>query len=131
MVSWWKRHLNPVPVIASRIKSMTEGAWSVGLFWGLFEGCLGLFGKGFLGAAGAGAILSAGLLKLASFETVKAFVDAAMQGDPSKTVMSGGGSYLRMTVGQTLSLFQLARKGTCYVTNEGQQKFMENKIYRN
>lgn len=43
-----------------------------------------------LGAAGAGAILSSGLLKLASFETVKAFVDAAMQGDPAKTVMSGG-----------------------------------------
>lgn len=29
-------------------------------------------------------------MKLASFETVKAFVDTAMQGDPSKTVMSGG-----------------------------------------
>ena len=41
-------------------------------------------------AAGAGAILSSGLMKLASFDTVKAFVDRAMQGDPSKTVMSGG-----------------------------------------
>jgi len=40
--------------------------------------------------AGAGAILSSGLMKLASFDTVKAFVDTAMQGDPSKTVMSGG-----------------------------------------
>lgn len=39
---------------------------------------------------GAGAILSSGLMKLASFDTVKAFVDRAMQGDPSKTVMSGG-----------------------------------------
>lgn len=39
---------------------------------------------------GAGAILSSGLMKLASFDTVKAFVDTAMQGDPSKTVMSGG-----------------------------------------
>ncbi len=39
---------------------------------------------------GAGAILSSGLMKLASFETVKAFVDTAMQSDPSKTVMSGG-----------------------------------------
>ena len=50
--------------------------------------------EGLLGAAGAGAILSAGLMKLASFETVKAYVDAAMQGDPSKTVMSGGGAFL-------------------------------------
>jgi hypothetical protein len=41
-------------------------------------------------AAGAGAILSSGLMKLASFDTVKLFVDGAMQGDPSKTVMSGG-----------------------------------------
>ncbi len=29
-------------------------------------------------------------MKLASFDTVKLFVDRAMQGDPSKTVMSGG-----------------------------------------
>lgn len=47
----------------------------------------------YFGHGGAGAILSAGLLKLASFETVKAFVDAAMQGDPSKTVMSGDGVF--------------------------------------
>lgn len=41
-------------------------------------------------SAGAGAVLSSGLMKLASFGTVKQFVDTAMQGDPSKTVMSGG-----------------------------------------
>ena len=39
---------------------------------------------------GAGAILSSGLMKLASFEEVRAFVDAAMQGDAALTVMSGG-----------------------------------------
>ena len=48
---------------------------------------------GFLTAvthAGAGAILSSGLMHLADFETVKQFVDTAMQGDPATTVMSGG-----------------------------------------
>ena len=45
--------------------------------------------------AGAGAILSSGLMKLAEFDTVRRFVDTAMQGDPSKTVMSGGGCLYR------------------------------------
>ena len=30
-------------------------------------------------------------MKLADFDTIRQFVDTAMQGDPSKTVMSGGG----------------------------------------
>ncbi|DBA83524.1 TPA: hypothetical protein ACH3X2_006448 [Trebouxia sp. C0005] len=47
----------------------------------------------YFGHGGAGAILSSGLMKLASFDTVKLFVDRAMQGDPSKTVMSGDGVF--------------------------------------
>lgn len=47
----------------------------------------------YFGHGGAGAILSSGLMNLASFDTVKAFVDTAMQGDPSKTVMSGDGVF--------------------------------------
>ncbi|KAL3161801.1 hypothetical protein ABBQ38_008893 [Trebouxia sp. C0009 RCD-2024] len=47
----------------------------------------------YFGHGGAGAILSSGLMKLASFATVKSYVDAAMQGDPSTTVMSGDGVF--------------------------------------
>lgn len=42
--------------------------------------------------AGAGMILSSGLMKLASFEAVQQFVDRAMLGDPATSVMSGGKS---------------------------------------
>lgn len=55
---------------------------------GLRESMLG--GLSSIMHVGAGAILSAGLLQLADFETVKRFVDAAMQGDPNTSVMSGG-----------------------------------------